>query len=48
VYAQQVDLALVLVLALFTPEGLDAVRECIAALPQQRRTPRPGRLRRGV
>lgn len=38
--AQQVDLALALVLALFTPEGLQAVRECIAALPPQRHTPR--------
>ena len=37
VHAQQVDLALAL--ALFTPEGLHAVRECIAALPPQRRTP---------
>lgn len=40
VHAQQVDLALALVLALFTPEGLHAVRECIAALPPPRRTPR--------
>ncbi|HSV71628.1 MAG TPA: radical SAM protein [Methylibium sp.] len=38
--AQQVDLALALVLELFTPAGLNAVRECIAALPPRRRTPR--------
>ncbi|HWH74704.1 MAG TPA: radical SAM protein [Methylibium sp.] len=38
--ARQVDLALALVLELFTPAGLDAVRECIAALPPTRRTPR--------
>jgi radical SAM superfamily enzyme YgiQ (UPF0313 family) len=38
--AHQVDLALALVLELFTPAGLQAVRECIAALPPARRTPR--------
>jgi radical SAM superfamily enzyme YgiQ (UPF0313 family) len=38
--AQQVDLALALVLELFTPAGLQAVRECIAALPPARQTPR--------
>ncbi|HKX95647.1 MAG TPA: radical SAM protein, partial [Methylibium sp.] len=38
--ARQVDLALALVLELFTPAGLQAMRECIAALPPARRTPR--------
>lgn len=38
--AHQADLALALVLELFTPEGLQAVRECIAALPPPQRTPR--------
>jgi radical SAM superfamily enzyme YgiQ (UPF0313 family) len=38
--AQQVDLALALVLELFTPDGLRAVRQCIAELPPQRRTQR--------
>jgi hypothetical protein len=42
----RVDLALVMVLALFTPEGLAAVRVHIAPLPPQRCTPRPGRIRR--
>lgn len=40
IQAQQVDLALALVLELFTPDGLRAVRACIADLPPQRRTPR--------
>ena len=40
IQAQQVDLALALVLELFTPEGLRAVRACIADLPPQRRTQR--------
>jgi hypothetical protein len=38
--AVQVDLALALVLELFSPSGLQAVRECIAALPAHRRTAR--------
>ena len=38
--AVQVDLALALVLELFSPTGLQAVRECIAALPAERRTAR--------
>lgn len=38
--AMQTDLALALVLELFTPAGLAAVRECAAALPPERRTPR--------
>ena len=37
--AVQEDLALSLVLRLFSRDGLLAVRECIAALPKQRRTP---------
>ena len=37
--AAQVDLALALVLELFSPAGLAAVRECIHALPSERRTP---------
>ena len=40
VAAAQEDLALALVLRLFSQDGLLAVRECIAALPMQRRTPR--------
>ncbi|MDO9602575.1 MAG: radical SAM protein, partial [Rhodocyclaceae bacterium] len=39
VAAVQEDLALALVLHLFSPQGLAAVRECVAALPKQRRTP---------
>jgi hypothetical protein len=46
VHAQQVDPVLALVPALFTPGGPLAERECIAGLPPQRRTPRPGRIRR--
>ncbi|MCP5277137.1 MAG: radical SAM protein [Thiobacillus sp.] len=38
--AVQEDLALALVLRLFSPEGLTAVRACIEALPPARRTPR--------
>ncbi|MBE0549541.1 MAG: radical SAM protein, partial [Rubrivivax sp.] len=38
--AAQVDLALALVLELFSPAGLQAVRKCIHALPAGRRTPR--------
>ncbi|MDP1982928.1 MAG: radical SAM protein, partial [Sulfuritalea sp.] len=38
--AVQEDLALALVLRLFSGEGLRAVHECIAALPLQQRTPR--------
>ena len=38
--AAQVDLALALVLELFSPAGLQAVRTCIQALPEDRRTPR--------
>jgi hypothetical protein len=38
--AQQADLALALVLALFTPEGLRAVHTEIAARPPAQRTPR--------
>ncbi|MDE2396935.1 MAG: radical SAM protein, partial [Burkholderiales bacterium] len=38
--ARQTDLALALVLELFTAAGLAEVRACIAALPPQRRTPR--------
>ena len=38
--AAQVDLALALVLQLFSPAGLQAVRECIHALPADQRTPR--------
>jgi radical SAM superfamily enzyme YgiQ (UPF0313 family) len=40
VAAVQEDLALALVLRLFSRAGLLAVRECIAALPKQKRTPR--------
>jgi radical SAM superfamily enzyme YgiQ (UPF0313 family) len=40
IHAQQADLALALVLELFTPDGLRAVRQCIADLPPQRRTQR--------
>ena len=39
IVAVQEDLALSLVLRLFSRDGLLAVRECIAALPKQRRTP---------
>ncbi|HWY24601.1 MAG TPA: radical SAM protein, partial [Nevskia sp.] len=38
--AFQEDLALALVLKLLSPEGLDAVRGCIEALPPRSRTPR--------
>lgn len=38
--AMQTDLALALVLELFTPAGLAAVRDAAAALPPERRTPR--------
>jgi len=38
--ATQEDLALALVLELFSPAGLRAVRECIHALPASARTPR--------
>ncbi|MBK1614456.1 radical SAM protein [Rubrivivax gelatinosus] len=38
--AMQTDLALALVLELFTPAGLAAVRDAAAALPPARRTPR--------
>ncbi len=38
--AVQEDLALALVLELFTPQGLQQVRECIHALPVAERTPR--------
>jgi hypothetical protein len=38
--ARQVDLALALVLELFSPAGLQAVRDCIHARPADRRTPR--------
>ncbi|EGJ08732.1 B12-binding domain-containing radical SAM protein [Rubrivivax benzoatilyticus] len=38
--AMQTDLALALVLELFTPAGLAAVRACAAALPPERRTAR--------
>ncbi len=37
--ATQEDLALALVLRLFSPEGLRQMRECSAALPRQQRTP---------
>ncbi|MCC9598728.1 MULTISPECIES: radical SAM protein [unclassified Rubrivivax] len=40
VAAMQTDLALALVLELFTPAGLAAVRDAAAALPPARRTPR--------
>jgi radical SAM superfamily enzyme YgiQ (UPF0313 family) len=36
--AVQEDLALALVLQLFSPDGLRALRECVAALPRKRRT----------
>ncbi len=39
VAAVQEDLALALVLRLFSPPGLQAVQECVAALPKSRRTP---------
>lgn len=39
VAAVQEDLALALVLRLFSPPGLQAVRACVAALPKSRRTP---------
>lgn len=38
--AVQEDLALALVLHLFSPDGLRALRECIAAMPAGQRTPR--------
>ena len=38
--AVQDDLALALVLRLFSPDGLRALRECIAAMPARQRTPR--------
>ncbi|NJD35900.1 MAG: radical SAM protein [Betaproteobacteria bacterium] len=38
--AVQEDLALALVLRLFAPDGLRALRECIRALPARQRTPR--------
>ena len=38
--AVQEDLALALVLALFSPDGLHALRECLLALPLSERTPR--------
>jgi len=38
--AVQEDLALALVLRLFSRDGLGAVRKCIGALPRQQRTPR--------
>ncbi|MDP1901451.1 MAG: radical SAM protein [Rubrivivax sp.] len=38
--AVQEDLALALVLALFSPPGLQSVRDCIQALPAAQRTPR--------
>jgi hypothetical protein len=38
--ATQADLALALVLALFSPAGLAEVRQCIQAIPADRRTPR--------
>jgi len=40
IQATQEDLALALVLELFSPTGLRAVRECIHALPAPARTPR--------
>ena len=40
IHAAQDDLALALVLELFSPAGLRAVRDCIAALPAHLRTPR--------
>jgi hypothetical protein len=36
--AVQEDLALALVLKLFSPDGLRAMRECVVALPRKRRT----------
>jgi radical SAM superfamily enzyme YgiQ (UPF0313 family) len=36
--AVQEDLALALVLKLFSPDGLQALRECVVALPRKRRT----------
>jgi radical SAM superfamily enzyme YgiQ (UPF0313 family) len=39
VAAVQEDLALALVLRLFSPPGLQAVLECVVALPKSRRTP---------
>ncbi|MDP1957017.1 MAG: radical SAM protein, partial [Rhodocyclaceae bacterium] len=39
VAAVQEDLALALVLRLFSPDGLRAVQACVAALPKPRRTP---------
>ena len=39
IHAVQEDLALALVLELFSPAGLRAVRECIHALPASARTP---------
>jgi hypothetical protein len=38
VEAKQVDLALALVLALFTPEGMDSIRERVQAVPPQKRS----------
>jgi len=39
VHAVQEDLALALVLALLCPDGLRAVKDCVDALPAERRTP---------
>ncbi|RTL40937.1 MAG: radical SAM proteinB12-binding domain-containing radical SAM protein [Burkholderiales bacterium] len=39
VEAQQVDLALALVLDLFSPQGLSALRDAVQAVPAPRRTP---------
>jgi len=38
--AAQEDLALALVLRLFSPDGMCALRACIRAMPAQQRTPR--------
>jgi hypothetical protein len=40
VHAVQEDLALALILELLSPAGLQAVRDCIAALPPAQRTAR--------
>ena len=39
VEARQVDLALALVLALYSPSGLNQIREAVQALPEAKRTP---------
>ena len=46
--AVQEDLALALVLKLFSAEGLTAIRDCIEAIPKRKRSPIVKRFRRAV